>query len=1257
MSNSTGGTTDFIVNGATTLSGSGKVVLSDAGTRGADRVYSNQGGTTLDNQVTIEGAGEIFSNGNLRLVNNSTGVVDATGTHALAIHDIGVVNMYILEATGSGGLSIWNAGIDNTASGTTNSGKIKADGGDVYIGQNVGITGGTLSSSSGYEILSVSGGSTLNGVAIAAGSVVGVANGDNLTLNGAIDNAGQIQLDDTNISNTDMIANGYVTLKGGGAVVMADDGTVHANRIYSNQGGSTLDNQERIEGAGEIFSNGNLRLVNDTTGVIDATGTHALGIHDIGVVNRNVLEATGSGGLSIWNAGMDNTAGGTTNSGQIKADGGDVYIGQNVEITGGTLSSSSGYEILSVSGGSTLNGVAIAAGSVVGVANGDNLTLNGAIDNAGQIQLDDTNISNTDLIANGYVTLKGGGAVVMADDGTVHANRIYSNWGGSTLDNQETIGGAGEIYSNGNLRLVNDTTGVIDATGTHALAIHDIGVVNKNVLEATGSGGLSIWRATIDNTDGGATDSGATDSGATDSGATDSGQIEANGGDVVIYDGVGVIGGTLSSAAGFAIVEASTGSTLNGTGSPVVVSKGSVFAVANGANISIQGVLDNQGTFELNDASTSNTDFIANGAVTIEGGGSLVLSDSSTIHGNRIYSNWGGSTLDNQETIEGAGEIYSNGNLRLVNDTTGVIAATKTHALAIHDIGVVNRNVLEATGSGGLSIWRATIDNTDSGANDSGQIEANGGDVVIYDGVGVIGGTLSSAAGSVIVEASTGSTLNGTGSPVVVSRGSVFAVANGANISVQGVLDNQGTFELNNSSTSNTDFIANGAVTLKGGGSLVLSDSATIHGNRIFSNWGGSTLDNQETIEGAGEIFSNGNLSLVNDTTGVIAATGTHALAIHDISFANKGAVIAENGATLLISNALQNLSNDASYANGLVLTGGSYEAVEFFGRRRQRHFDQRRLGDHHDPRRDRSPDRRDLVAEPERRRAPEFAAPRRGRRRAESHARRRLRHRAGLQRHRRTADDRWRRAASRRPARGVHDHGRRRRPYRRRRRDGGGVRRARRDRRPPGQQRRRRIGGRGGPRGPGAALRRQRRSPGRRRDRHFGQFHPRADRRVRRRAIHRFRERRNLGFGDAADRCGVDRAVGRLPVADPRLPRRRRDRSRRVLGRNRLFLRRLDADGELRRRPERRAEGRRARRLAEPRVHERRRHCRHARHRGDDRRNSRTIRATARTSPTIPRSPGRRRPARRSSSRRTGSRSDRRRQAPTAAGRSRRRG
>ncbi len=160
--------------------------------------------------------------------------------------------------------------------------------------------------------------------------------------------------------------------------------------------------------------------------------------------------------------------------------------------------------------------------------------------------------------------------------------------------------------------------------------------------------------------------------------------------------------------------------------------------IGDGAMLPMSGALANSGTIELQDAGSGTLLQIIQHGLTLTGGGSLVLSDSL---GNTITGTLATVTLTNvNNTISGAGQL-GGGTLTLVNG--GTILANGTHALVI-DTGsntIANSGMLEATGSGGLSVL-SSLDN-------SGHLWANGGALSFASGVSGTGDATVSGAGSI----------------------------------------------------------------------------------------------------------------------------------------------------------------------------------------------------------------------------------------------------------------------------------------------------------------------------------------------------------------------------------------------------------------------------------------------------------------------------------------------------------------------------
>jgi hypothetical protein len=152
---------------------------------------------------------------------------------------------------------------------------------------------------------------------------------------------------------------------------------------------------------------------------------------------------------------------------------------------------------------------------------------------------------------------------------------------------------------------------------------------------------------------------------------------------------------------------------------PVTHNSGTM-VVSDGALLPISGIVDNSGDIQLGSTGNETDLELVQHGVTLQGGGTLTLSDNA---GNVIFGSDADVTLTNVDnTISGAGQL-GDGQMTLVNEAS--IIATGSNALVI-DTGantIVNSGTLEATGSGGLVVH--------SGVASDGVLWANGGNVTL----------------------------------------------------------------------------------------------------------------------------------------------------------------------------------------------------------------------------------------------------------------------------------------------------------------------------------------------------------------------------------------------------------------------------------------------------------------------------------------------------------------------------------------------
>jgi hypothetical protein len=165
---------------------------------------------------------------------------------------------------------------------------------------------------------------------------------------------------------------------------------------------------------------------------------------------------------------------------------------------------------------------------------------------------------------------------------------------------------------------------------------------------------------------------------------------------------------------------------------PVTTNTGDM-AIGDGALLPLSGTVDNTGSIHLGSAGTETDLEIVQHGATLQGGGTLVMSDNAE---NVIFGSDPSVTLTNVDNvISGAGQI-GEGQMTLVNE--GTIIADGTHALVI-DTGVntvINSGTLESTGAGGLTVQSDVANN--------GLLWANGGDLHLNGDVSGSGSALIS---------------------------------------------------------------------------------------------------------------------------------------------------------------------------------------------------------------------------------------------------------------------------------------------------------------------------------------------------------------------------------------------------------------------------------------------------------------------------------------------------------------------------------
>lgn len=254
--NATGNGADLAVVGTATLTGTGKVTLSN---NVGNDITSNGASATLTNvNNTISGAGTI-GDSNLTLINQGT--INANGSLALVINTGSntITNSGILEGTSSGGLDI-DSNVNNSktieALGTnakvviqgvitdTATGLILASGSGAQVDlNNVTIVGGKLQTSGSTAFIETVSGSadTLVGVTISSGSTIEINAGSTLTLGGKTINSGTLLVNGGTLDVAGVLTGGTAEIGGAGRMEIAQASSENVAFLANSTGQLVLD--------------------------------------------------------------------------------------------------------------------------------------------------------------------------------------------------------------------------------------------------------------------------------------------------------------------------------------------------------------------------------------------------------------------------------------------------------------------------------------------------------------------------------------------------------------------------------------------------------------------------------------------------------------------------------------------------------------------------------------------------------------------------------------------------------------------------------------------------------------------------------------------------------------------------------------------------------------------------------------------------------------------------------------------------------
>lgn len=725
-----------------------------------------------------------------------------------------------------------------------------------------------ISSTRSGALVNLGSNATISQLTIGTDDAVNINNARSLTLvssdersSGLVNNAGLIEVNSTGNTTHLYVSGGPVMFTGGGIIRLSD----HINNRFYRSGtlGSIINLDNVIEGSGHIGWSSIPTAITNNHFII-ANQPTPLNVH----ANNTLLTNTGemraeNGGTLQINAGTYDNSGGL-----IEARSGSVVdLNGSATITGGTLATQGdGVFLVTIS---TPRWIDLDHTGHTIIENSRNLELAGDIHNSGLIEVNSTGSTTHLYVAEGPVTLSGGGTIHLSD----HLNSRFYRSGsfGSIVNMDNVIEGSGHIgwssiptaITNHHLIIANQPTPL----NVHA---NSTLLTNTGEMRAENGGTLQINAGTYDNI---------------------GGLIEARAGSLVDLSGNATItGGTLNTEGdGMILVTTSTPRwiDLDHTGHTMI---------ENARTLHVTGAIHNSGLIEVSSSGNSTYFMPTDCPVTLTGGGTIRLSDNAN---NWIYRSGAEGSINNVDnTIEGAGNLGWSGIPTDINNQH-LIIANVTNSLNLHANSALftNEGELRAEDGGTLRINTGTYDNT------GGLILAKADSIVDLNGNALItGGTITTEDnGIVLVTASTPRWTD-------INHAGHTRIQNGRTLHATGTIANTGLIELD-STGSSTYFrpVGGDAVTLSGGGTVQMSDNTN---NWMYRADAGSYWINQDnTIRGAGNIGWTGSRNgIINH--GEIIADGLNLLQLapdSDIGFINHGLFHTQNTGGLAIAGGMMN--------------------------------------------------------------------------------------------------------------------------------------------------------------------------------------------------------------------------------------------------------------------------------------------------------------------------------------------------------------
>ncbi len=910
----------------------GGILSYTGGTVSTNRQFSTSGtGGTI--QSTAAGlltlSGNIANAGTSLTFDTNTGNITASGVIS------GAGN---LIKSSSGTLTLGNAANTYTGSTSITGGMLSfgviANGG---TNSSLGATAAaTPIAISGSGILSYTGGIASSNrqfsISGAGGTIQATTSGE-LTLSGAINNAGTALTFDTNTGNITASS----LIGGAGNLIKSGTGTLTLSGANTYNGNTTIN-------TGILIASNNTALGNAASAVTVISGGTLRIAAGISLANPLTLNGTGATGS---NGALDTTSFLTaaTISGLITL-GSNTTIGSsgNLNITNTGTITGSGYNLTlsGFAGSGTIN-------SVIGT-NGGSLIVSGfnsrwILTNA-NTYTGGTNVQNSELIAQNANALGTTGAITVSNGGSLNLQFTGTLANTSTL----TLSGNGGGGSNGAL---------MSSAGNIATLNNPIVLASDSTIFPVNSPSALILAGDISGT------GGVTIQGPGGGTVTFSGNNQYTGATVVsasrlILNSVNALGNGTNNTSSVSLLNGNLTINTSLTASPNMTINTGTISLSSGNTYNYSGLLTLTGNATIDSSGTlniTNTGTITGSGFTLflTGGGSGTGSISSIIGiGSGTVALTGGSwTLSGANTYTGSTNIVNStliaANASALGSTAGGTTISTSATLIINGVAIGAESVafnstngtLTGAGtsslSGAITLGTSSTISANAGANftlTGGITGTNTNLTLTGAGSGVFDtGIIATGSGTLTKSGSGTWTLNNANTYTgltTVSAGTLVAgnatalgttaagtsVTNGATLNINGVAIGAEAMTINGSGVSGSGaLVGNGTSSLAG---LITLGSAST----IAANSGTLTLSNTGTITGAtfGLTLTgagNGSIaSVIGTTSGTLIKDGTGAWTL--------GGASTYSGGTTIRSGSLTAVTSSSAFGTGAITLGNT---------------------------------------------------------------------------------------------------------------------------------------------------------------------------------------------------------------------------------------------------------------------------------------------------------------------------------------------